>query len=95
MDIFPVEFVFSAREIVAFADEQHSTPLSREKFAQPTTLSVAFGVVVPIPTLPSARTWRRETLAERKSAIALVVVVFAIFTPRPKFQEFVPSIQAA
>lgn len=41
------------------------------------------GEFVPIPTLPSERTYNRETLPERKSATDLPVPVFAMFTPRP------------
>ena len=59
------------------------------------TWSVVAGVVVPIPTLPSALRYIREIFPDRKSAIAFADVVFTTFTQSPKFAVLAPSIHPA
>lgn len=67
-------------------------PLAR---TVPVICNLLVGVVVPIQTFPSARTYIREVPPALKSATAILELVFATLTPSPKLAVSVPSIQPA
>gem|GEM_PF-4215369 len=52
-------------------------------FTPPLTSNFSVGLLVPIPTFPSALTNNLEIFPDLKSAIALVEVVLAILTQSP------------